>query len=47
MEILMRLANAKFRDTNICLNTSDALDKLIQENILPSSEYVDSRIFRE
>jgi hypothetical protein len=35
-EILLRLANAKYRETGICSSYSEALDKIIKENVYPN-----------
>lgn len=34
-EILLRIANAKYKDTNDVKSSNAALDKLIKENVLP------------
>lgn len=47
MEIVIRLANAKFKDTNVCLTTGQSIDKLINEYIIPNAEYVDGKVFRQ
>lgn len=37
-EILLRIANAKFRDTGIVHNYSDALEKLLKDHVLNNYE---------
>jgi hypothetical protein len=32
-EILLRMANSKYREPGICANYSDALEKLLKENV--------------
>lgn len=47
LEILVRLSGAKFRDPGIVPTISEALDKLIQENVFPNADEIDWQRFRE
>jgi len=38
LEILVRLANTKYKDTGISPNSTEALRKLLDENIFPNIE---------
>lgn len=38
LEIIVRIANAKYKDTGICHSGSEALKKLLEENIFPNME---------
>lgn len=46
LEILVRLANALYKESKVCPTTSTALLKLLQENILPNSKNTDGEHFR-
>jgi hypothetical protein len=35
-EILLRIAVAKYKDTSICASPSEALEKLLKENVFPN-----------
>jgi len=47
MEILVRLAAAKYKDMGVCQTYSEALIKLLHENIFPYIEPLLCRPFRE
>lgn len=47
LEILVRLAAAKFRDPGICPTASESVDKLLTENVFPNADEVDWQRFRE
>jgi hypothetical protein len=38
LEIIVRIANTKYKDTGICSTSTEALNKLLQENIFPNLE---------
>jgi hypothetical protein len=38
LEIIVRIANAKYKDTGICLSSNEAVQKLLEENIFPHME---------
>lgn len=47
LEILVRVAAAKFRDPGIVPTASEAVDKLLTENVFPNADEVDWQRFRE
>lgn len=47
LEILLRLAIVKYKDTNICSSFTDALQKLLYDNVFPNIEESNPRPFRE
>lgn len=47
VEILVRLAIAKFKDTQMCSSIAEAVTKLLNDNILPYSQKADDETFRE
>ena len=46
LEILVRLANAKYKESKICATSPEALLKLLHENIYPNSKEVNGEHFR-
>ena len=46
LEILVRLANAKYKESKICATSPDALMLLLEENIYPNSKEVNGEHFR-
>lgn len=47
LEIIVRLANAKFKETGQVKSTIEALEKLLKEFIYPNARKVDGKSFRE
>ena len=46
-EILVRVANAKFKETGIVNTHSEALNKLLQENVFPNAKTFPWQEFRD
>jgi hypothetical protein len=46
LEIIVRLANALYKDAKVCETTPLAILKLLKDNIYPNSEEVDGEHFR-
>lgn len=47
LEIMVRLANSKFRETGITKTYAEGLQKLLEENIYPNSKPHDWQEFRD
>ena len=47
IELLVRIANAKFREPGMASNYSEAMEMLIKENIIPNSNHYEWQGFRE
>lgn len=47
MEIIVRIANFKFKDTHICDTTAAAVERLLETLIFPNAKFVDSETFRK
>lgn len=46
-EILVRLANTKYKESGICSDLSTALKKLLDDNIFPNTEELYGKPFRD
>ena len=47
LEIILRLAIAKYKETGIVSSTAEAINKLLEENIYPHADYMDGDHFRK
>jgi uncharacterized protein YggL (DUF469 family) len=47
LEIIVRMANAKFKEPHIVNSTAEAIEKLLNENIFPNAKSVDGETFRK
>lgn len=46
LEVIVRLANALYRESRVCETTPQAILKLLNDNIFPHSKSVDGETFR-
>jgi hypothetical protein len=47
LEIIVRIANVKYKDTGVCSTSVQALTKLLEENIFPNMEESIPQLFRD
>ena len=47
LEIIVRLANAKYKESGVVRTTCEAIEKLLNDNIYPNTKEMDGELFRK
>lgn len=47
LEIIVRIANVKYKDTGVCHTSTEALTKLLNENLFPNMDEAIAQTFRD